>query len=461
MFNKREKGLGIMKKRGTQNVGRGISCGVLALIFTCTAMVLLSGCGNNDGAIVKKDFREITEYTEQKLKELAEYAEQNNSKQRDFSKHEKDLEENLKKYVDMKRAENFEVWKRAAEKGIPEGQILLGRCYLEGIGVHKDEAVGASWIRKAAEKGHVEAQVGLGGLYFSGTGVPEDKAMAAKWIREAAEKGHAMAQMWLGNFYLNGTGVPEDKAMAEKWLRNAAKQGLDVAKDMLKDFALVNDDSGDTPTEQESEMDVVGRNGKDIYVAIVGANTEREPLGLGNVWPKTEGKSHGENDIADTAFQNSSSYFCALFDGENIGNPARWAPYVSGLNHSKLASSNVPVMKETGKLRAENNIWCIAANVRDDMPDIVPVLVTRNVDCSSLYKDYDGKTDTPIQWSKQYSTPSSKEGFVMIRKDGSMYRGTAKSTTARTIYQNQVFRTTADGEVPLVYLTPDGIVHPR
>ena len=262
-----------MKKRGTQNVGRGISCGVLAVTLTCTTMVFLSGCGNNDKVVVKKDFREIT--------------------------------------------------------------------------------------------------------------------------------------------------------------------------------------------EQEPEMDVVGSNGKDIYVAIVGANTEREPLGLGEVWPKTEGKSHGKNDIADTAFQNSSSYFYALFDGENIGNPARWAPYVAGLDYSKLASPSVPAMTGTGKLRAENNIWCIAANVRDDMEDVIPVLVTRNIDCSSLYKDYDGKTDTPIQWSEQYSTPFSKEGFVMIRKGGAVYIGKAKTVTARTIYRNQAFRTTADGKAPLVYLTPDGIVHPR
>jgi len=456
-----------MKKQITQTIGRGIPYGFLALTLTCTAMVFSSGCRNSDSVIVKKDFREITEYTEQKLKELVEYAQQNNSRQRDFSRYGEDLEETLKKYVDMKRAENFEVWKRAAARGVPEGQILLGRCYLEGIGIHKDEAMGASWIRKAAEKGHPLAQIGLGTLCFSGIGVPKSEAEGAMWIRKAAERGHAEAQMMLAELYLSGTGVPEDKAMAEKWLRNAAKQGLDVAKDMLKAFALAKEDSGNTTTDHESETDVVGRNGKDIYVAIAEANAEREPLGLRNLWPKTEGVPHGERDITNVAFQNSSSYFYALFDGENIGNLREWAPYVqirglnSGLYFSKLASPSVPAMTGTGKLRAENNIWCIAANVRDDMSGIIPLLVTRNVDCSSLYKDYNGKANTSIQWSKQYSIPSSKEGFVMIRKDGSMYRGTAKSATARTIYGNQAFRTTVDGKAPLVYLTPDGIAHPR
>jgi len=57
----------------------------------------------------------------------------------------------------------------------------------------------------------------------------------------------------------------------------------------------------------QANMTAVGTRGRDIYVAITGANTEREPLGLGNVWPQTNPDAVGtaagaELDIGDTPY---------------------------------------------------------------------------------------------------------------------------------------------------------------
>jgi TPR repeat protein len=49
-------------------------------------------------------------------------------------------------------------WLRAAaEQGYGDAMHLLGKCYLSGQGVDRDEREGLSWIRRAATGGHLIA----------------------------------------------------------------------------------------------------------------------------------------------------------------------------------------------------------------------------------------------------------------------------------------------------------------
>lgn len=52
----------------------------------------------------------------------------------------------------INRSKAFKLFKRAAEREIPEGQFFLGRCYLRGEGTQKDLLKGVKLITKAAEK---------------------------------------------------------------------------------------------------------------------------------------------------------------------------------------------------------------------------------------------------------------------------------------------------------------------
>jgi len=218
----------------------------------------------------------------------------------------------------------------------------------------------------------------------------------------------------------------------------------------------------------QANMTAVGTRGRDIYVAITGSNTEREPLGLGNVWPKTVLDSgatsgSGTTDIGSQIFQNSSDYFYALYDGQNVGT-ANWSPYVAGFDYSKLAGAGVPAKSGSGQLQAQNNMWVIAGNVRDEMEDILPILVTRNLDCSSLKKDLtDGSVTTKLTWSTTYKTPFSNKAFVMIRKGGGIFKAREKYATLNVVYQNQSFMTTVTGSTtaPLLYLAPEGTQTPQ
>ena len=205
----------------------------------------------------------------------------------------KNEEDVIKKRLEIEGATRFADWKRAAEEGIPEGQVLLATCYYYGIHVSEDHEEAVKWIRKAAgihgtslnvplplvpikvnfesvpkkgladaqyllgvyhykgigvpsnakeaikwflhaaEQGNAEAQFQLGRCSFNGWGVPEDKEEAIKWYHKAAEQGHVKSQSLLGLYYFEGTGVPEDKAEAVKWFHKAAEQDFSTAQFVL------------------------------------------------------------------------------------------------------------------------------------------------------------------------------------------------------------------------------------
>jgi hypothetical protein len=192
---------------------------------------------------------------------------------------------------------------------------------------------------------------------------------------------------------------------------------------------------------------------------------EREPLGLPPVWP-SEGVllTNAEDDIASVVFTNSTDYFNCLFDGKNLGKE-RWSPFVAGFDFSKLAGAGVPACT-TGKLTAENNMWTIAMNVRDEMEDTVPILITRNIDASSLatkVTEQDGNKS--LRFDPDWETPFGNKGFVMIRKGGAIFRARAKYASYGVVYGKRAFDATVDEAgrpvaKPLKYLTPIRVVVP-
>jgi hypothetical protein len=204
----------------------------------------------------------------------------------------------------------------------------------------------------------------------------------------------------------------------------------------------------------------VSWRGKDIYVAIIGANTEREPLGFGPVWPKTcQASTNYPGDISSMVFTNSSDYFYELYDGANVGREQH-DPYVRGFDYSKLAGAGVPAKVGGGKLTAENNMWAIAANITEEDADIIPVLITRNVDVKALEYiiNHGGPTsnlDTRITLGAgPYKTPFGGKGFVMVRKGGGTFSNTAKYATLKFLFNSETLPPRDPSKPPIVYLMP-------
>jgi hypothetical protein len=103
-------------------------------------------------------------------------------------------------------------------------------------------------------------------------------------------------------------------------------------------------------------------------------------------------------------------------------------------------------------------MWTIACNLRDEMEDVIPILITRNVDSGSLAAKYDeSKATTKMRFSASDPKPFSNKGFVMVRKSGSIFKGRGRYRDFSVIYNNQNFDTTLQTESSqLKYLPPKG-----
>jgi TonB family protein len=107
---------------------------------------------------------------------------------------------------------------KAADKGWPPAQTLLGKAYREGRGVPADVALGTEWVRKAAAQSHVEAQFLMAEMLEQGSGVRKDDAEALRLYELAAQRGWVPAVQRMVKVAERGElGRPVDVAVAALW----------------------------------------------------------------------------------------------------------------------------------------------------------------------------------------------------------------------------------------------------
>lgn len=120
--------------------------------------------------------------------------------------------------------------RKAVERGDSRAQLILGRAYFLGLGLHQSFKKAASLLLSAAEQGRGEAMYWLSKLTqweflaHLAPGEPDT------WLRRAAEAGYAEAQWEL----VLKTGGDE----AHHWERLAAAQGHDKAKWRVHNYTL-------------------------------------------------------------------------------------------------------------------------------------------------------------------------------------------------------------------------------
>ena len=191
--------------------------------------------------------------------------------------------------------------------------------------------------------------------------------------------------------------------------------------------------------------------GRNIFVGIIQANTEREVHGFENVWPRTvalEGEGY-KDDIAGKAYTTSTEYFRDMFDAENYGTQD-WAPYLD---------CDISVFGRNF------DDWCVAANVTDDMPDCIPVLVSANFNPELLRRKWDRRSGSIVRLPIGSRSGAAKSMFgdreiVVVRKGGSVEVLKERDLTYAALYRNCAF-CLPETETPLVYLTPKGIAVPQ
>ena len=209
----------------------------------------------------------------------------------------------------------------------------------------------------------------------------------------------------------------------------------------------------------KSNLDAAGSQGRKLFMGILSADMSLQRNGYRTIWPKTRSKGNGDR-IWNKGYQNGRDYFADLFDVKNAKKPARQKKEIME-DENVLYGFGVPAPDDPEQLQEENIMWCIAGNLHDSYPDILPVLVTRNVDCSRLLVKYQGAdgTDIPvgIDNGAKYDTPFGSRGFVFIRKNGATGIVCNQSqANYATVYRQMAFdiSNASGNREPFCYLTP-------
>ncbi len=190
-----------------------------------------------------------------------------------------------------------------------------------------------------------------------------------------------------------------------------------------------------------SAMAMRGRN---LFVAITQANTDREAAGLCKVWPQQNTDGLDDDDKKLIGASTTTDYFKYLFDFENKGDSAKWKPYVD-VDVGVLSGGGVPGASGT-TLEKKNIAWLIAKNVVDAMADVVPVLVSRNVEYSTLNSalgnKVEGNETTEVGCGNgkgEDDQPFGNKGWVLVRKGGASQVIKAKYSKYSVIFNQQGF----------------------
>ena len=184
--------------------------------------------------------------------------------------------------------------------------------------------------------------------------------------------------------------------------------------------------------------------GRNLFVAITQANTDREAAGLSSVWPSEETEGLDEDDKQLIGASSSTDYFKYLFDFEHKGDASSWKPYID-VDIGVLSGAGVPGAAGT-TLKQDNVAWLVAKNVASEMADVVPVLVSRNVAYSDLNTyikgQIPGDESTEVKCgdgSGEKDTPFGNKGWVLVRKGGASQVIKAKYSKVSVIFNHQGF----------------------
>lgn len=185
--------------------------------------------------------------------------------------------------------------------------------------------------------------------------------------------------------------------------------------------------------KQSLDADAVATYGRNLFIGITQSCVEREVSGLPSAWPHTVASSNlsdDKDDIAGIAFKSSSDYFKALFDIASCGKDD-WSPYVE-------VDSGLLKLAKDGGFRD----WIVAANVQDEFPDVIPVLVSANVDPSVLKTSFAGKGDALIPFGSEVGRsklPWCDDFVVVVRKGGAVQVFKKGQFTYSALYDDQSF----------------------
>lgn len=122
-----------------------------------------------------------------------------------------------------------------ASKPSAVGEDYMGRMYLYGYGVLKNNQRALHSLRESAARGYLPAQKFVARYALIQDKNPED---ALKWFKKAADQGDMQAQMYCAAAYRFGVGVRKNEDKARHYDIAAAKEGNSLAQASLAEHFL-------------------------------------------------------------------------------------------------------------------------------------------------------------------------------------------------------------------------------
>jgi len=134
---------------------------------------------------------------------------------------------------------------QAVDKGSVTARVVLARIYYFGlydVAANYDKSF--QLLQNAQAETDADAQYMLGRMYLLGRGVPKDEKTALNWFKKSAEQGDRRSYLNLGIMVWNGEGIAANREQGLAYVQKAvdlgSKSAIDIAKRMSAQLAQSN-----------------------------------------------------------------------------------------------------------------------------------------------------------------------------------------------------------------------------
>ncbi len=205
-----------------------------------------------------------------------------------------------------------------------------------------------------------------------------------------------------------------------------------------------------------AKTNAMAMSGRNLFNGIMQANIDRLQSNRESLWPKKNSAttSDGSDDIAEKTWNDADSYFDELFGMASYGTSDwdndKWVD----VDIKHVSGPGVPTYKGNKTLKG-CVAWKVVTDLTDDMPDVLPVLVSRNLDTSTFAvsgeKNTIGETKR-LTMGKDFAEPFGSKACVIIHKGGGATVHKARYATLADIYEKQTI--SFPSSVQISYLEP-------
>ena len=178
---------------------------------------------------------------------------------------ERDLDRALAAFNSGDHETALQIWRLAADQGVPRGMHNIGYMHESGIALQSDQQQAFEWYLRAANLGYAASQMDVARMYRSGRGVQQNYAETLSWYLRVANandsKFVSAAYFEIGGLYANGLGMAVNTDEATRWYEKAAQLGYAEAQRALDELrakvGVKQAERVQTPDTQSATVDQV------------------------------------------------------------------------------------------------------------------------------------------------------------------------------------------------------------